>query len=85
MPGLSLAISLLAWWAHRPGRVGVRRCCDLSATSARKARDRIVANRHVNGGEQLATEAVRCALLPQLDNAIHQRHELGVMARLPAA
>jgi hypothetical protein len=68
------------------GRVGsgsslLRLISDLSE----EARDRIGANRHVNASEQLVTEAVRCAILPQLDNAIRQRHQLGMMARLPAA
>jgi hypothetical protein len=57
MPSLPPAISLLAW--SHVDRVGSAFVAAAAYQQPRKeARDRIRAIRHVNGSEQLATEAV---------------------------
>jgi hypothetical protein len=61
---LPLAISLLAWSSTSAMSVRCSSLLRLISDLSEEARDRIGANRHVNASEQLATEAVRCALLP---------------------
>jgi hypothetical protein len=46
-----------------------------------KARDRIGADRDASSGEQFANHSERRALLPQLDDAIPERHQLCVTRR----
>lgn len=46
-----------------------------------ETRDRIGSDRNIDSCEQLANQSERCALLPQLYDAIFERRQLGVTAR----
>ncbi len=63
---------------------GSSRCslrCLFAAHFSEEPRDRVGADRHVNGCEQFADEPERRAFLPQFDNAILERHQLCVTTR----
>lgn len=81
-PQIARWVVLSLTWRARPSRLEIG-CGSARRSSRREMRDHIGANRHLNASEQLATEAVRCAILPQLDNAIRQRHQRSVMAPVP--
>ena len=53
----------------------------LAVHLSKETRDRIGSNRNIDSREQLPNEPKRCALLPQLYDAILEWHQLGVTAR----
>ena len=78
---------LVAMASSDSKRGGAANVCDgrserrLAVHLGEEARDRVGADRHADGGEQFANEPERRALLPQLDDAIFERHQLCVTRR----
>jgi hypothetical protein len=62
-------------WCLSPGFFRPTLCGDFAVNFSKETRDRVGADRYVNGCEQLANQRQRCALFAQLDDAIFQRHQ----------